>query len=253
MPLAKALAAQLLACVIIAVAIKAGIVPLRPIWQPALLQGLSAGLLATALRSERWWLPIHFVFVPALALAQGLDLHPLWYLAAFVVTALVFWSSYRTRVPLYLTNRRTAAALAELLATRAPGHMLDIGSGTGSLLHAVAVRLPGWRFSGIESSPLPYLASRWKSRGCDNLSFRRGDFFAADWRDVDVIYAFLSPVPMSRVWSKACSEMPPGSLLISNSFEIPGVRPVRRIVVDDRRRTELLLYRPTSGKGRTGR
>ena len=253
MPLAKALAAQLLACVIIAVAIKAGIVPLRPIWQPALLQGLSAGLLATALRSERWWLPIHFVFVPALALAQGLHLHPLWYLAAFVITALVFWSSYRTRVPLYLTNRRTAAALTELLAARAPGHMLDIGSGTGSLLQAVARQLPDWRFNGIESSPLPYLVSRWLSRGIENLSVRRGDFFAADWRDVDVVYAFLSPVPMTRVWSKACGEMRPGSLLISNSFEIPGVQPVRRIVVDDRRKTELLLYRPASGKGGTGR
>ncbi|MCB1909449.1 MAG: class I SAM-dependent methyltransferase [Rhodocyclaceae bacterium] len=253
MPLVKALAAQLVACLLAALAIKTGVVPLRPIWQAALAQGMLACGIAAALRSERWWLPIHLGFVPALALAQRLDLHPLWYLAAFVLTALVFWSSYRTRVPLYLSNRRTADAIAELLASRGPGRMLDIGSGTGGFLSILATRLPEWRFTGIESSPLPYLMSRWRSRAGANAIFLRGDFFAADWHEFDVVYAFLSPVPMARVWSKACAEMPPDGVLVSNSFEIPGVRPYRRIAVADRRGTELLLYRPSSGKRRTGR
>ncbi|MCB1915071.1 MAG: class I SAM-dependent methyltransferase [Rhodocyclaceae bacterium] len=253
MPLAKALAVQFGACLLAAIAIKAGLLPLTPIWRPVLAQAVMAVGLAAAFRSERWWLPIHLCFVPALALAQGLGIPPLWYLAAFVLTALVFWSSYRTRVPLYLSNRATAEAVAGLLASRSPARMLDLGSGTGGFLKILAAHLPDWRFTGVESSPLPYLASRWRGRGSGNVRFARGDFFALDWREFDVIYAFLSPVPMAQVWSKACAEMPPGSLLISNSFEIPGVRPYRRIPVDDRRGTELLLYRPSSGKGRTGR
>jgi hypothetical protein len=59
----------------------------------------------------------------------------------------------------------------------------------------------------------------------------------------DVVYAFLSPVPMPRLWAKACEEMKEGSLLISNSFEVPGVKPARVLQLDDARRTRLLIYK----------
>jgi hypothetical protein len=47
-----------------------------------------------------------------------------------------------------------------------------------------------------------------------------------------VVYAFLSPAPMPRLWEKICAEMKPGSLFISNSFPVPGQAPDRVIEVD---------------------
>jgi hypothetical protein len=49
--------------------------------------------------------------------------------------------------------------------------------------------------------------------------------------DHDLVYAFLSPAPMSELWAKAQAEMRPGSLFVSNSFPVPGVTPWRVIHV----------------------
>jgi hypothetical protein len=50
--------------------------------------------------------------------------------------------------------------------------------------------------------------------------------------DYDVVYAFLSPAPMPRLWEKVQAEMQPGNLFISNSFPVPGATPDRIIEVD---------------------
>ncbi|HAD86437.1 MAG TPA: methyltransferase type 12, partial [Rhodospirillaceae bacterium] len=59
----------------------------------------------------------------------------------------------------------------------------------------------------------------------------------------DMVYCFLSPVPMERLYAKAKDEMQPGCLFVSNSFAVPGVEPDEVVTVDDRRRTRLLVYR----------
>ncbi len=48
---------------------------------------------------------------------------------------------------------------------------------------------------------------------------------------------------MTRLWEKARNEMPPGSLLISNSFPIEDVEATEIIDVDDTRRSKLYCYR----------
>lgn len=48
---------------------------------------------------------------------------------------------------------------------------------------------------------------------------------------------------MAAVWRKAGMEMRPGSLLVSNTFEIPGRSPDFVVEVGDRRGTRLLAWR----------
>ena len=67
--------------------------------------------------------------------------------------------------------------------------------------------------------------------GRNNITWRWDDLWATDLSRFDVVYAFLSPVPMPRLWEKVQKEMPPGSLFISNSFPVPGVTPDRVIEV----------------------
>jgi hypothetical protein len=47
---------------------------------------------------------------------------------------------------------------------------------------------------------------------------------------------------MAAVWEKARREMKAGSLLVSNSFGIPGREPDRILEVADRRGTRLLVF-----------
>ncbi len=209
----------------------------------ALLQGLSSALIALWQRAPRWWLPIHLAFAPLAVVVHGFAIPPGWFLGAFLLSLLVFWRTDRSQVPLYLSNRRTAAALAALLPVTA-ARVIDLGCGDGRLLRHLAAARPDCSFVGIEHAPLPWLLARLRSRGVDNLTVRRGDFWPEPLQAYDLVYAFLSPAPMPRLWRKALAEMAPGALLVSNSFAVPDVAPDRVIEVDDRRATCLYLYTP---------
>jgi len=95
----------------------------------------------------------------------------------------------------------------------------------------------------VESAPAPFLVSWLRLMHKPNARVRFGDMWREDLARYDVIYAFLSPSPMPDLWRKAQAEMRPGSLLISNSFEIPDITPARTLMLDDSRNTRLLIWR----------
>jgi SAM-dependent methyltransferase len=211
------------------------------LWVVILVQTSGAAALTALLRCPPWWVLINFIFTPLLLLAIRLRLPPWIWLAAFAALYLIYWNSFRAQVPLFLTNRRVTAAVAGLLPP-GPVRVLDLGSGAGSFVTALARLRPDARVTGIESAPLPYALSRLRLCRQPLTRIRREDFFAAPWTDYDLVYAFLSPAPMAQVWDKARREMKPGALLVSNSFAIPGREPDRIIEVDDRRHTRLLIF-----------
>lgn len=208
-----------------------------------LLQGVLAALAARVSRQPWWWQAIHLAFLPLTIAALRLGLPPWLYLAAFIGMGLVFWTTFRGEVPLFLSGRTTAEAVLGLLPLRSGLHVVDLGAGTAGLLRRLAQARPDARFTGIEHAPLPYLAARWNTRGLDNLAVERGDFWHRPLAGADIVYAFLSPRVMPRLWSKARKEMRPGSLLVSSSFPVPGVRPEQTIEMPGRRGTQLYCYR----------
>ncbi|WP_454457275.1 class I SAM-dependent methyltransferase [Thauera phenylacetica] len=246
-PALKALLAQLAGFAAAIALARSG--ALGGLWPLVSAQAVVAATVAAGLRSARWWLPIHLGFLPLAVLAQGAGIHPGWYLGGFVTLVLVYWTSFRTQVPLYLSNAATAAAVAKLLPD-GPARMLDIGAGTGALLRPLAQARPDCRFTGVELAPATWAIGRLLLRGHANVEWQRGDLFAPDWSGYDLVYAFLSPVPMPAVWAKAIAEMRPGSLLVSNSFEVPGHEADAVIEVGDRRGTRLFLYRMRARRGR---
>jgi len=239
-PLLVALAAQSIGWLLAFAAARLGLVA-GP-WPLLAVQAFAAAGMAALLRSPWWWLALHLVFSPALVALHGLGLAPAWYLAAFVALALVFGNPVRTRVPLFLSHRATIEALAPLLPPDRLFRFLDVGSGTGRVVVALARAFPQGEFTGVEQAILPYLIARWRGRGLPNLHLRRADAFALPWTGYDVLYAFLSPVPMPDLWRKACAELPPGALVCSNEFPIPGIEPQARVLPQGTTRP-LWLYR----------
>jgi hypothetical protein len=210
----------------------------------ALLQGIIAAALGRAAGMEPWWLPIHALFAPALLWNLTFGLPPLYWLGAFCLLASLYWKVSQTRVPLFLSSRAATQAITELLPCDRRFSFLDMGCGVGSVLARLVRARPQGSFHGIESAPLPFLLSRlrtaWGARPC-RISW--GDFSSLDLSQHDVVYAYLSPAAMSDVWHKARREMRPGSLLISNQFEIPGVPPTSTIAVGRHSDSKLLLWR----------
>jgi hypothetical protein len=255
-PLRAALIAQL-GGVIMVVLLVVAITRLTQVnlWQIplvlALLQGGLSAMIAFRQRAPRWWLPIHLGFMPLAVIVQGFGIAPIWFLAAFVLLLLVFWRTDKSRVPLYLTNRDTATALLDHLPA-GPGRIIDLGCGDGGLLRRLALARPECTFVGIEHAPLTWLVAWLRTLRLTNACVRRGDFWCEPLGSYALVYAFLSPAPMLRLWEKACAEMAPDALLASNSFVVPNVAPLTVVAVGDRRATRLYLYQPSrqADKGR---
>jgi SAM-dependent methyltransferase len=164
------------------------------------------------------------------------------YLGLLCAMLLVNVATWRHRVPLFLSSAKAANHLLTLLPTHAGFRFIDLGCGTGSLLARLACARPDGRFTGIELAPLPYLMSRGRARRHDALDVRWGSFWRADLSRYNVVYAYLSPAPMARLWRKARREMRPGSLFVSNGFCVPGVAPAHSISVGDRVRSTLYVW-----------
>jgi len=246
-PLVAALAAQALAAAMVfggAVALNAGAEVRVPLIALLAVQGVAAAHLGRRFGLATWWAPIHMVLPFAVAAALLWRLPPWAFLAAFVFLLLFYWNSV-SGVPLYLTNRETRATLAGLLPEQGGFRFVDLGSGFGGPLIDLAGRRPDGIFEGIESAPMPYAVTRLRLmlQRRPNATVRYGDFWKLDLTPYDVVYCFLSPVPMRKLFDKAKREMRPGSLLVSNTFTVPD-RPAGDIrAVPDRRQTMLHLWR----------
>jgi hypothetical protein len=252
MHLFRALTIQFVAWVVAVFALRYTVTPPGGLLSIVIMQAGIAAALALAMGAPRWWVAIHLVFSPLVVGARALDISPFWYLLAFLGLSAVFWSTFRTRVPLFLTNQATARSLLRALPQDRPVHLVDLGCGTGELLRRLAMSRPDCRFTGIENAPLPWLIAHLRNRHLRNVTIRRDDLWSAHLGHFDVIYAFLSPVPMPKLGKKAALEMRPDALLIANSFEIPGLT-ADRVVDDEPGARELFVYSFTGRRGTNDR
>lgn len=253
-PLFQALAAQAVGAVLafgfwFAMQSLAGVdVPLLPI---LVLQGGAAAAVGVLFRLATWWMPIQALLPPAVWWAKDWGV-PAWvWLVLAAGLGLVYWNSARGQVPLYLSNRKTRDAVAALVPD-GPVKVLDLGCGPAGTILGIARARPDAECVGIESAP-PLALFAWIRRsigGPANATIRFGDFWDLDLRPFDVVYAFLSPVPMARLFAKARAEMRPGTVFVSNSFEVPGEESHQTVTLDDRRRTRLLIWRMSEGTER---
>ncbi|WP_374683836.1 trans-aconitate 2-methyltransferase [Accumulibacter sp.] len=211
--------------------------------QTALAIGAVALLFASITRQAWWWRLIHALFVPLVWAASTLAIDPGWYLLLFVLLLLFYRGALGGQVPLYLSNRASAAALAELTSDLPAMRFLDLGAGVGSVLAPLAKQRPEARFTGVENAPATWAVGRLRTLGLTNCDWRWGDIWHTELSAYDVVYAFLSPAPMTALWEKAQREMRPGALFISNSFAVPDVAAEQIVEVNDARQTRLFCYR----------
>ena len=214
------------------------------LWQGALVKGALAAGLSHYWKQPGWWRPLHAGFLPAALAALQLGL-PAWaYLTAFLLVLLFYWSSFRTRVPLYLSDRKAWQALATLLPDLRPFRLVDLGSGFGGVLFYLETRFPQGQFCGVEIAPAPWLISRLRARlRHSRVDFMRRDYAHLDLGTFDVVFAFLSPAAMPDLWQQAERQMRAGSLFVSLSFGIDGRPPDRAIPLAEGERHTLYAWR----------
>jgi hypothetical protein len=209
--------------------------------QWAVVQGAIAMRIALFAGAASWWLGVHVAFAPAAVWAHELALSPVWWAAGLALLLLVFGTTFRTQVPLFLTARNVRTALAGLLDPGRSLRIVDLGCGLGSVLAALKRTRPDCICDGVELALLPYLVSRLRGAlaGC---RIERRDLMTVDLSRYDIVYAFLSPAPMHELWLKARREMRPGSRFVSLAFSVPGVPADLEIAVSAKPRHRLHVW-----------
>lgn len=191
-----------------------------------LLQGTFAMLLSRWRRMPIWWLAIQFLFPPALLVGHALDLSPSLFFGAFLLLFLVYWTPFKTRVPLYLSGQAARQKVLELVPVGDAIRFIDIGSGLGGLAIYLAKNRPLANVSGIELAPVPWFIGWLRGRiSHSRARLLAGDYTKLDFSQFDIVFAYLSPAAMEALWEKALAEMRPGALLISYEFIIPEIKP----------------------------
>lgn len=209
-----------------------------------IVQAMLTSFFSRRLEQPSWWSYIHLVFPVGLYVGLHSNIAPEFYLAAFVLLISVFWNSRKDRVPLYLSNKITQKGLYDYIfhhVDKAPMHLLDAGAGVGSIAKNLAS--PIIQTTGIETAPLPYLIAKLRCGLNPNVRILREDLWQHDFSQYDVVYAFLSPEPMPKLWKKVEAEMQTGALFISNSFPVPDIQATEIVELKDRRKTKLYIYK----------
>ena len=241
---------------------------LPPVLRALLSQALAFAALVALARLGLRFPPMVWVLLQAVLavfLSRWLDLGPRWvfmqaalpflvralwgapipawvYLALFLGMALVFGGGLISRVPLYHASADAWEKLEGLLPYRPGLCFVDLGCGFGGPVAHLARARPDALFTGVEASPFSWLVAWLRCIPCRNVRIRLGSLWRMDLADFNVVYAFLSPVPMPALWAKANREMKPGSRFISHSFEVPGEAPHRVIPVKGREGARLLVW-----------
>ncbi len=155
--------------------------------------------------------------------------------AGFVIIALVLFGSvhfaHRSGAPFYPTQKNVIRrALTE--AGFRPGEIFyDLGAGTGKAL-LIAEKEFGARATGFEISPIFYIIGKINLfiHGSHARLIKK-NLFAADLKEVDVIFCFLAIRTMQRMEDKIKTGLKPGARAIVYAFPLPKMTPTKTITV----------------------
>lgn len=127
--------------------------------------------------------------------------------------------------------------------------MIDLGSGWGTLLFALAKEYPERQLIGYELSFLPYAYSRiYKTIfRLHHVTIYRQDFLHADFShtarpSTALMVCYLFPAGMRKLQQKLTRQQQHHCLLISSTFALPDTKPSQSIQLDDIYHTPIYLY-----------
>lgn len=156
-------------------------------------------------------------------------------------------------IPPSPTGGKAKRVLLEVLEDLKPrGNTYELGVGWGTLILPIAANHPRIRLLGFENSPIPYWVARLRvSLQGKGVQITRVNFLKVDLSDADLIICYQSPAIMSELRLKFDAELKDSAYVVSNTFALPGWKPIRTETVPDVYRTRIYVYRKADSKPHT--
>lgn len=160
----------------------------------------------------------------------------------------ILWSTLVTGIsPMmssFTARKAMLAALDNTVKSRDKGPIIDLGSGWGTLVIAIAKKYPQQQVVGYELSWLPWAFSvLWKHcLGIKNVTIYRKNFLNIDLNNASVLCCYLFSSAMRSIDTKLSSERNSPVFIISNTFSLPNLKPSHTIPLSDFHRSNIFVY-----------
>jgi len=103
----------------------------------------------------------------------------------------------------------------------------DLGCGDGRLL-LEAAKAKKIQAKGYEAAPIPFLIAQFKNLIQNaHVNIYAKNFFNANLKDANVIFCYLGPETMAKLYKKMKKECKKGTRIISNTFSIHEAEPIK--------------------------
>lgn len=179
---------------------------------------------------------------------------------AWAGPALALQRRREPEVPYVPTPPEVVDAMLRLAGLRAGEQLVDLGSGDGRIVLAAA-RL-GAQARGVEldAELIDRARRRTELEGLQaRARFVRGDLFAENLRDAQVVTLYLLPAVNARLRPKLLNELSAGSRVVSHAFDMGDWSPDQMQIVADKQLYLWIIpavaggaWRLTTAQGATG-
>jgi hypothetical protein len=167
----------------------------------------------------------------------------LWATALIVMVSILV-GVVRTGISPMPSSRRAVQQVLQFVVPPRPGPIYELGAAWGSLAIPLARAFPDRRIIAYELSTIPwlFLLLRVRVSGLNNIDVVRRDFFRDDLGKAAVVVCYLYPGSMVQLSTKLQSELVPGTIVVSNTFALPGWVPEQQFQLNDLYRTKIYRF-----------
>lgn len=126
------------------------------------------------------------------------------------------------------TSRKMAQEMLEFAGIKEADVVMDIGSGSGTILLTAVQKYGARKAIGYEINPFLVWITRIRAYFAgisDKIEVKRVNFFKTDIEQADIVAFYLLQGAMNKLYERLNDQLAPGTRLISRGFEFNQIKP----------------------------
>lgn len=169
------------------------------------------------------------------------------WIALLLMVSILFiftFDSLRYKITPTPSSKKVRMKILEILPSKVDGAILELGSGFGQVALSLSRHFPKNPIMSFERACIPYFIQRLTFIFIrpKNASLLFKDFKKRNFSNAGLIFCYLYRSIMPQLLKKIKNEAQKPTWLVSHTFAIDGLKPVKTIYANDLYSTPIYLY-----------